>query len=93
MNLIGADIVEVAPAYDHAEITGVAGSHVAFELVTLLADNAVEGERFGAETGYAAQSLDRRPRRAAGFSTAPLGAPVVDQAGASEGAEINRAAQ
>ena len=25
MNLIGADIVEVAPAYDHAEITGVAG--------------------------------------------------------------------
>lgn len=38
MNLIGADVVEVAPAYDHAEITGVAASHVAYDLVTLLAD-------------------------------------------------------
>ncbi|WP_394941755.1 agmatinase [Psychromicrobium sp. YIM B11713] len=38
MNLIGADVVEVAPAYDHAEITGVAASHVAYDLVSLLAD-------------------------------------------------------
>ncbi|WP_045076577.1 agmatinase [Psychromicrobium lacuslunae] len=38
MNLVGADVVEVAPAYDHAEITGVAASHVAYDLVTLLAD-------------------------------------------------------
>ncbi|NUR30906.1 MAG: agmatinase [Catenulispora sp.] len=37
MNLIGADVVEVAPAYDHAEITSVAASHVAYDLVTLLA--------------------------------------------------------
>ncbi|MFG1949179.1 agmatinase [Nonomuraea sp. NPDC048826] len=36
-NLIGADVVEVAPAYDHAEITAVAASHVAYDLVTLLA--------------------------------------------------------
>lgn len=42
MNLIGADVVEVAPAYDHAEITGVAASHVAYDLVTLLADKATE---------------------------------------------------
>ncbi len=27
--LVGADIVEVAPAYDHAEITGIAAAHVA----------------------------------------------------------------
>ncbi len=40
MNLVGADVVEVAPAYDHAEITGVAASHVAYDLVTLLADKA-----------------------------------------------------
>ncbi|NYE96402.1 agmatinase [Psychromicrobium silvestre] len=38
MNLVGADVVEVAPAYDHAEITGVAASHVAYDLVSLLAD-------------------------------------------------------
>ncbi|MGW0809767.1 agmatinase [Nonomuraea sp. NPDC002799] len=36
-NLIGADVVEVAPAYDHAEITAVAASHVAYDLVSLLA--------------------------------------------------------
>lgn len=37
LNLIGADVVEVAPAYDHAEITGVAASHLAYDLVSLLA--------------------------------------------------------
>jgi len=38
LDLVGADVVEVAPAYDHAEITAVAASHVAYDLVTLLAD-------------------------------------------------------
>jgi agmatinase len=37
LDVVGADIVEVAPAYDHAEITGVAASHVAYDLVSLLA--------------------------------------------------------
>ena len=36
-HLVGADVVEVAPAYDHAEITTVAASHVAFDLVSLFA--------------------------------------------------------
>jgi agmatinase len=36
-NLVSADVVEVAPAYDHAEITSVAASHVAYDLVSLLA--------------------------------------------------------
>jgi agmatinase len=36
-NLVAADVVEVAPAYDHADITSVAASHVAYDLVTLLA--------------------------------------------------------
>lgn len=35
--LIGADIVEVAPAYDHAEITSLAAANVAYELLSLLA--------------------------------------------------------
>ncbi|NUP50539.1 MAG: agmatinase [Catenulispora sp.] len=39
MNLVGGDVVEVAPAYDHAEITAVAASHVAYDLVSLLALN------------------------------------------------------
>ena len=34
--VIGADLVEVAPAYDHAEITSVAAAHVCFELLALM---------------------------------------------------------
>ncbi|MFI6393320.1 agmatinase [Nonomuraea sp. NPDC050540] len=37
--IVGADVVEVAPAYDHAEITSVAAAHVAYDLVSLLALN------------------------------------------------------
>ncbi|MEY3019964.1 MAG: hypothetical protein RLZZ272_948 [Actinomycetota bacterium] len=35
--IVGADVVEVAPAYDHAELTGIAAAHVAYELLALLA--------------------------------------------------------
>lgn len=38
-NLVGADVVEVAPAYDHAQITATAASHVAYDLVSVLALN------------------------------------------------------
>lgn len=37
LNVVGADIVEVAPAYDHAEITGIAAAHMAYELLGVLA--------------------------------------------------------
>ena len=37
--LVGADVVEVAPPYDHAEMTAVAASHVAYDLVSLLASS------------------------------------------------------
>jgi len=30
-------VVEVAPAYDHAEITSIAAATVAYDLITLLA--------------------------------------------------------
>ena len=35
--IVGADIVEVAPAYDHAQLTAVAASHVAYELLSAMA--------------------------------------------------------
>ncbi|WP_262391217.1 agmatinase [Nocardiopsis sp. CNR-923] len=38
-DLVGGDVVEVAPAYDHAQITATAASHVAYDLVSLLALN------------------------------------------------------
>lgn len=37
LNVVGADVVEVSPAYDHAQLTGIAASHVVYELVTLMA--------------------------------------------------------
>src|SRR5262245_660072 len=36
-NFIGADIVEVAPSYDHAQITGIAAAHVGYELLSAFA--------------------------------------------------------
>lgn len=37
LNIVAADVVEVSPAYDHAEITGVAAANLAYELVTMMA--------------------------------------------------------
>jgi agmatinase len=36
--IVGADVVEVAPAYDHGDITAVAAANLAYELITLMAD-------------------------------------------------------
>ncbi len=36
-NVVGADVVEVAPAYDHAELTGIAAANVAYEFVSVMA--------------------------------------------------------
>ncbi|MGP4022025.1 agmatinase [Actinomadura sp. 3N407] len=37
LNIVGADVVEVAPAYDHAEITAIAAATVIYEVLGLLA--------------------------------------------------------
>ena len=37
LNIVGADIVEVAPAYDHANVTSLAAAHVAYEFLSLWA--------------------------------------------------------
>jgi agmatinase len=66
LRLVGADVVEVAPAYDHAEITAIAASHVVYELVGLLARQADEqarstmGELAGSEgrVPYVVQDVD-----------------------------------
>jgi agmatinase len=36
LQLVGADVVEVAPAYDHADITSIAAANVVYELITLM---------------------------------------------------------
>ncbi|MGW7222541.1 agmatinase [Streptomyces sp. NPDC054826] len=45
LHIVGCDVVEVAPAYDHADITGLAAAHTAWELISLL---ALDGNRSGA---------------------------------------------
>jgi agmatinase len=35
INLVGGDVVEVSPPFDHGAITAVAGAHVAMELIAL----------------------------------------------------------
>lgn len=40
LNVVAADIVEVAPAYDHAEITAVAAANLAYELISVLTSQA-----------------------------------------------------
>jgi agmatinase len=37
LSVIAADVVEVAPAYDHAEITSLAAATITYELINLLA--------------------------------------------------------
>jgi guanidinobutyrase / D-arginase len=37
LDVVGADVVEVAPAYDYAEVTGIAASHVAYDLISVMA--------------------------------------------------------
>ncbi len=38
IDLVGADVVEVAPAYDHADITAIAASTIAMQYLGLLAE-------------------------------------------------------
>jgi agmatinase len=38
IDIVGADVVEVAPAYDHADITAIAGATVAMQYLGLLAE-------------------------------------------------------
>ncbi len=33
VNLVGMDVVEVAPAYDHAELTAIAAATIAHDLI------------------------------------------------------------
>ena len=37
MNIVAADVVEVAPAYDHADITALAGATIGLEIMYLMA--------------------------------------------------------
>lgn len=48
--VVSADVVEVAPAYDSAEITAVAASNVAYEIISIMATRPHSGSSQGQAT-------------------------------------------
>lgn len=42
LNVVGCDVVEVAPPYDHAEVTSLAGATIATNMLCMLADGKPE---------------------------------------------------
>ena len=46
MNLIGMDLVEVSPPYDHAEITSLLAAFIAYDFIALYAARHKLGEKF-----------------------------------------------
>jgi len=47
LNIVGADIVEVAPAYDWAQTTANAAAHLAYELISIFGAQALSGAAEG----------------------------------------------
>jgi agmatinase len=43
LDLVGADVVEVAPAYDHAELTALAAAQIVYELLGIFAKRTGSG--------------------------------------------------
>ncbi len=43
VNIVGADVVEVSPPYDHAELTSIAASHLTYELISIFGRGATAG--------------------------------------------------
>ena len=46
LDLVGMDLVEVSPPYDHAEITSLLGASIAYDFIALYAARHKLGERF-----------------------------------------------
>jgi agmatinase len=42
-DLVGMDIVEVSPPYDHSQITALAAAHIACDLICLMAKRKADG--------------------------------------------------
>ena len=42
LNFVGADLVEVAPPFDHAQLTSLAGATLMYEILCLIAQKVVD---------------------------------------------------
>jgi agmatinase len=50
LNLVGADVVEVAPGYDHGEITTIAAATVIYDLLSLMANDTASPDQLATAT-------------------------------------------
>lgn len=50
IDLVGADIVEVAPAYDHAAVTALAAAHRAWQIISVMGASAASANHDGHRT-------------------------------------------
>lgn len=66
LDLVGADVVEVSPAYDHAELTALAAANVVYELLGIFARRVVTDPSAG---GHASSMEDPRTTSSGGTST------------------------
>jgi agmatinase len=44
VNLVGMDVVEVAPSYDQSEVTALAAAHIACDLLCVLRNRKLAGK-------------------------------------------------
>ena len=54
MPIVGLDVVEVAPAYDHAEVTALAAANIAYDVIAMMAprsDGSAENPQTAATAG------------------------------------------
>ena len=70
LNIVGGDVVEVAPAYDHAEITCVAAATVAFDLITLMSKTEVRSRLAPVRSHCLTDPLSTRSRAPTQLHTA-----------------------
>lgn len=70
LNIVGADVVEVSPAYDHAENTALAGAQITFELLTSMvlsrSKTTPESDPSRRELGLPASSYEQMKAKMAG---------------------------
>lgn len=73
VQIVGFDLVEVAPAYDHAEITALAGATLAFDMVHLFASQFPEHERETKRNNKVAETIRQGKVADASLSAATTG--------------------
>jgi agmatinase len=42
VNLVGADVVEVSPPYDHSDVTALAAAHLAADMLCLMRNQKLQ---------------------------------------------------